>query len=226
MSGQHRREDRDRPEAAADLRPGSVGFGVLFVCTGNVVRSPMAERLLQARLPSGTGPGVSVSSAGTDAFVGRPMESLAGLVLRELGGNPNGHTARQLRPAGARRASLILTATTSQRDAIVRDDRSVLRRTFAIREFARLGREVLSSGVDPSGADLGGRVRQIAERRASAPPPGSSVDEIADSLGAPFEVMRFRGLQISDAVDGVLYALGLGPVPDVSGRRRRPVTLE
>ncbi|GMA87571.1 hypothetical protein GCM10025868_28210 [Angustibacter aerolatus] len=43
---------------------------VLVVCTGNVCRSPLVERLLRQRLGTDA---VDVSSAGTQALVGEPM---------------------------------------------------------------------------------------------------------------------------------------------------------
>ncbi len=46
----------------------SVIFAVLFVCTGNVCRSPVAERLFLARLAPGAP--VTASSAGTGALEG------------------------------------------------------------------------------------------------------------------------------------------------------------
>ena len=44
-------------------------FRILTVCTGNICRSPVAERLLQA----GLGDAVAVSSAGVRAVVGDPI---------------------------------------------------------------------------------------------------------------------------------------------------------
>jgi hypothetical protein len=55
-------------------------FAILCVCTGNVCRSPAAERLLAARL----GPGVVVASAGTVAALGGPGSARS--PLRNLDG--------------------------------------------------------------------------------------------------------------------------------------------
>ncbi|MFN2560552.1 MAG: low molecular weight phosphatase family protein, partial [Jatrophihabitans sp.] len=49
-----------------------VAFAVLFVCTGNVCRSPLAERLMRARLAPGLP--VAVSSAGTMGLSGYPID--------------------------------------------------------------------------------------------------------------------------------------------------------
>ena len=46
-------------------------FTILTVCTGNVCRSPIAEKLLRLELRDL--PGVRVHSAGTNALVNAPM---------------------------------------------------------------------------------------------------------------------------------------------------------
>lgn len=60
----------------------------LFVCTANICRSPIAERL--ALSVWGTGSPIAVISAGTHATAGRPMAAEAADALRELGGDPEG----------------------------------------------------------------------------------------------------------------------------------------
>ena len=81
--------------------PGTGGdvFRILHVCTGNVCRSPMAERLtrhgLAARLGGGA-TGMVVESAGTWGHEGAPMEAHAAAVLAEYGADPSGFTGREL----------------------------------------------------------------------------------------------------------------------------------
>ncbi|MCP5602776.1 protein tyrosine phosphatase, partial [Klebsiella pneumoniae] len=45
---------------------------ILVVCTGNICRSPLAERILRKSLP-----GKKIDSAGTNALVGHPADSSA-----------------------------------------------------------------------------------------------------------------------------------------------------
>jgi protein-tyrosine phosphatase len=173
---------------------------VLFVCTGNICRSPLAERLLTSRLgPSG----LRISSAGTHALEGHPMDAAAAFVLRELGGDPDGHVARPVTPALVADADLILTADTRNRGEVLRAEPAALRRTFTLREFARL-----AGATDVGPGRLDERIAEIARRRGSAPPPAPGDDDIADPFGAPLPVMRDCGRRISDALDGVVVALG------------------
>ena len=65
---------------------------VLFVCTGNLCRSPMAEAMATAR----GGGDVTFESAGVRAAVGAPATPVAVGAVREIGIDLAGHRARQL----------------------------------------------------------------------------------------------------------------------------------
>ena len=70
---------------------------VTFVCTGNICRSPMAEKMFAHQLSQrGLADQVRVSSAGTGAWhVGCEVDERAGRVLRAHG-YPTTHSAAQL----------------------------------------------------------------------------------------------------------------------------------
>jgi protein-tyrosine phosphatase len=111
---------------------------ILTVCTGNICRSPVAERLLQAGLDQVMPGGFVVTSAGTRAMVGDPMQPLSGDIVRTYGGNPDGFVARQLTSKILRGVDLVLTMTSGHRGEVLQLDASLLKRTFTIREFARM----------------------------------------------------------------------------------------
>jgi protein-tyrosine phosphatase len=108
---------------------------VLFVCIGNVCRSPVGERLLASRLPTER---FEVASAGVGAMVGYAMSKYAAEELRNYGGDPTGFAARQLTPDIVERADLVLTATRELRSQVLAELPTALRRTFTILEFAAL----------------------------------------------------------------------------------------
>lgn len=114
-----------------DERP----FRVLFVCIGNVCRSPVAERLLAASLPTDR---FSVSSAGVGAMVGYAMSRYAAAELTAYGGDPTGFAARQLTPELIEDADVLLTATRDLRSEVLAESPGALRRTFTVLEFAAL----------------------------------------------------------------------------------------
>lgn len=110
-------------------------FSVLFVCTGNICRSPLGERLLAARLHSSE---FEVTSAGVMALVGQGMDPDAALQLHALGGDDTGFVARQITEAMIGSADLVLAATRAHRERILGERPGALRRTFTILEFADL----------------------------------------------------------------------------------------
>ena len=111
---------------------------ILTVCTGNVCRSPVAERLLQAGLDQVLPGGFEVRSAGTRALVGDPVQPLSADIIYMFGGTAEGFAARQLTGKIVRQADLVLTMSSSHRGEVLQLDASLLKRTFTIREFARM----------------------------------------------------------------------------------------
>ena len=76
---------------------------VLVVCTGNICRSPMGERILQSLLPEKI-----IKSAGVGALVGHPADPLALQVSNEKGINLEGHSGTQFTSAMSIEYDLIL----------------------------------------------------------------------------------------------------------------------
>ena len=111
---------------------------VLFVCTGNICRSPTAERLASALGAEFQIPDFAASSAGTRAVIGHPMHPDAAGVLENLGGDPSGFAARQLTPRIALSADLVIAMTRAHRDAVLELAPRQLHRTFTLTEAARL----------------------------------------------------------------------------------------
>jgi protein-tyrosine-phosphatase len=81
---------------------------LLFVCTGNTCRSPLAEAIARnAALDRGR-PDIVVSSAGTSAWDGAPASDGALLVGIERELDLNAHRSRMLGPELVETATLIL----------------------------------------------------------------------------------------------------------------------
>lgn len=157
---------------------------VLTVCTGNVCRSPLVERLLQQRFDVLRGPGtVRVRSAGTGALAGHAMDARSAAILSELGGEPAGFVARGLTTGMVSQASLVLTATREHRSQVVRLQPRALRYTFTVREFATLLEYVPDDRL-PSWTDPAQALRQLAllakSARASLPRAEPAMFDIAD----------------------------------------------
>ncbi|BAH38724.1 protein-tyrosine-phosphatase [Gemmatimonas aurantiaca T-27] len=82
---------------------------LLFVCTGNTCRSPMAEAIARHLVAQRGIPDLTVSSAGTSAWPGASASDGALLVALEHGVELGGHRARALAPEIVGGADLILT---------------------------------------------------------------------------------------------------------------------
>ena len=93
---------------------------VVFVCSGNICRSPIAEKVFAAELErAGLAEGVRVTSAGTGGWhVGDPADARAAAVLRAAG-YPSDHRARQV-DAEALGADLIVALDDTHRRALSR----------------------------------------------------------------------------------------------------------
>lgn len=186
-AGREREGDLDSRDVAA----GEDLFRLLFVCTGNICRSAAAERLARAGLATRLGPAaaIEVTSAGTHGLVGEAMDADAAAALRALGGDPDGFVARRLDATSVAGVDLVLTATRAHRAAVVRQAPTLLRRTFTIREFARLAAAVDRAAL-PADAAGPERLRVAVEEAAAlrgllAPPASPDEDDVTDPYGGP-----------------------------------------
>jgi protein-tyrosine-phosphatase len=93
-------------------------FNLLFVCTGNTCRSPMAAALARHELASRGWHHVQVASAGTSALAGSPASQPVAVVLREAGIEPGPHEARELTGELVEWADSILAMGQSHLDAV------------------------------------------------------------------------------------------------------------
>ena len=188
---------------------------VLFVCTGNVHRSVLAERLLAARLPPGSA--LRPQSAGTQARPWHGMEASTKAVLEELGADGSGFTARPLTTQLVAEAALVLGLAHEHREAAVRLAPTALRRCFTLKEFVRLatgethtmpgqkGMATTHSGVSssqtPRVADtLHSVIAATANRRGALPTVPPAQDNIPDPQGLPQTALHECAREIDKAV--------------------------
>lgn len=172
--------DSDASRSEWDVDDGV--FVILVVCTGNVCRSPLAERALQAGFDDLAPGRFRISSAGTSGLSGDSVTEEITRLAAPAGIDFDGFRARRLVPGHVDDADLVLTMARDHRSAVVVMVPSALRRTFTLREFAR----ILPLVPAESESDPVDRWRSLAAlaQRYRHPGPGNGVgDDVVDPYG-------------------------------------------
>ena len=106
---------------------------ILFICTGNVCRSPMAEGMFRQAV-DGRGD-FHVLSAGIGAVDGQPPTPHSVAAMRELGVDISGQRSRALTSSLVQEADFIFGMTRSHLDTIGLLYPAAMEKTFLLREF-------------------------------------------------------------------------------------------
>lgn len=142
---------------APDVDPQTRSGHVLVVCTGNVCRSPYIERLLAHEL---AGTGITVSSAGTGALVGNPVDAASASRISDAGGDSQGFAARQVTREFVADADLVISATREHLSQVVPLHPRALRYSFALHDLRDLLAEVSEEDIAAAAGD--NRVAKVA----------------------------------------------------------------
>jgi len=177
-----------------------MSFVLLFLCTGNQCRSPLAAGLTRQRLQ---GDDVIVRSAGLlRGGQAVPAEGLR--IASGYGLDLSGHVSRRFDAELAADADLVLTMTNAQAREVVTSQPDVWPRVFTIKSFVRwLGsQQVPSEGLSRAWLNSAGASRAPHELLGSSP-----AAEVEDPMGRSLRTWRRVATELSDLVDRVVPAL-------------------
>lgn len=121
---------------------------VVFVCSGNICRSPVAAAYLRHRAAKLGIVDLAVDSAGTLGIEGQPICPDAATVLREVDIDPGPHRSKGVREEDLRRADWIVAMERSHIAYLASHHPEAARRSVLLRAFER------GSTPDPAPADL------------------------------------------------------------------------
>jgi protein-tyrosine phosphatase len=163
------------------------GTDVLFVCTANLCRSPVAEHLLRARLQALGRPDLTVTSRGLWAETGSPMDPAMAALLAAEGVPSHSFTARRLSAEEIAGAGLVLTATTLHRSSVVQLCPPSLSKVFTLLEFSHILRVRTSGAGSTAGVSaVADCAAEAAELRAA----GATLDLTDPDIPDPYRRSR------------------------------------
>jgi low molecular weight protein-tyrosine phosphatase len=186
---------------------------ILFVCEGNVCRSPLAAALLQRALQVGHSP-VTVDSAGTRALVGRPADSTTAALAHRAGLDLGDHRGRQLDRNLAGEAGLLIATTRRIRSEAVAIHPPAVQYAFTVRQVARLlDLADIAPRPGESADDLVARIRtHLVRNRGIGPIADPDRDDVVDPHGRPPEVHAQAARELIPGIAALARTLGGGPV--------------
>ena len=125
---------------------------ILFVCSGNTCRSPLAEGIAKKILSDRLLEQIVISSAGTSAIEGVPASDLSIQVARSNGIDLSDHRARPLSKTLIRESDLIFTMSSKHKETVGIIEPAGLDYTFLLTDFCGEQGDI----PDPIGSDIEG----------------------------------------------------------------------
>lgn len=178
---------------------------VLFVCTGNICRSPMGELLFPLFFHSDE---IETDSAGTQGLISSEIDPSSAQLLTTDGVDSSAFRSKRLTPQLAMSADLILCFTERQAKEIATLAPRVARKTFTLTDFANLCKYCAEHGLI-EGENLEDRTDSVILNASMIRPAVERADDIHDPYRREFEVFQRAHDQMTAAMVTIAESLEL-----------------
>lgn len=181
---------------------------ILFVCTGNTCRSPMAEGLLN-KYAKARGLVIEVRSAGTAAVDGIPISGHTASILMEAGDATATPTSRCLSEELVQWADLILTMTMNHKKQVLQRHPSAIDKIHTLKEYASRADEQTEAIL----REMEQLTSDFAIKQATGEPIPPELQaklfeleaklpdfDIVDPFGGSIEAYRYSAMEIDEAI--------------------------
>lgn len=183
---------------------------ILTVCTGNICRSPYAHLALQHALDAVRPGAFEVTSAGTHAMIGNPVDPGSAGILDQRGVDSSAFVARQISERMLAGIDIALPLEVAHRKIVLSYSPRHLKRAYTLKELARLLES--ADEREPWSERLAG-LTTPEERWAALPSHlarerglsrvADGVDDIADPYRQPQEVFDAMAAEVDAAVERI-----------------------
>lgn len=177
----------------------------LFVCTGNICRSPLADAFMSDRSERLLDGAVRVQSAGVSA--GQYLSPDAVRAAKERGVDAGDLRPTQLTADMLRGADLVVTMTGDHSEEVLDVAPEVAEKTFTLKELSRLLTRMRASVPSSERASVLARIGEAHRLRAASSATASHAQDVRDPLGLPMDTYREVAAEIEAGVDDLVRGL-------------------
>lgn len=186
---------------------------ILFVCTGNTCRSPLAEGLLRVKVQK-EGLAAEVRSAGVSAVTGGAISRNSDAILKEAGFRDK-ISSLAIEQAEVQWADLILTMTVGHKRSVVQRFPDVVDKIYTLKEYVEDSPEVLRALEERERLAAEIQLKQALAQTVSSEERSRYLQlersipdyDISDPFGGSLDIYRATAEEIGQCLDKLVQKL-------------------